>query len=176
MATEKSGNLKSVVPSCDGSYETGKVKWFDSVKGYGFIAPTNGGKDVYVHVTELQQCGITTSLKNGQRISFRSFKKRDGRLTATDVKLLPVKSTAELRVVNPKPDGWHHGEILWFNSEKRIGFIQPKDGSEKVFLHISSFAQGLQYAHGGIDSLPVRYKVKPAKKPGQFQAVSVEFT
>ena len=48
---------------------TGTVKWFNDEKGYGFIAPDAGGKDVFVHATALERAGIR-SLRDGQKVSF----------------------------------------------------------------------------------------------------------
>jgi CspA family cold shock protein len=49
--------------------ETGTVKWFSSEKGYGFITPDNGGKDLFVHHSEIQASGYA-SLDDGQKVSF----------------------------------------------------------------------------------------------------------
>ena len=48
---------------------TGPVKWYNDQKGYGFIAPDAGGKDVFVHATALERAGIR-SLRDGQKVSF----------------------------------------------------------------------------------------------------------
>ena len=48
---------------------TGTVKWYNDQKGYGFIAPDGGGKDVFVHATALERAGIR-SLRDGQKVSF----------------------------------------------------------------------------------------------------------
>ena len=48
---------------------TGTVKWFNSTKGYGFIQPDNGGKDVFVHVTAVEAAGLR-GLNDGQKISY----------------------------------------------------------------------------------------------------------
>lgn len=48
---------------------TGTVKFYNSVKGFGFIAPEGGGKDVFVHATALERAGMS-SLSEGQRVSF----------------------------------------------------------------------------------------------------------
>ena len=48
---------------------TGTVKFYNSVKGFGFIAPEGGGKDVFVHATALERAGMST-LSEGQRVSF----------------------------------------------------------------------------------------------------------
>ena len=57
---------------------TGTVKFFNTAKGYGFIQPENGGKDVFVHATALEQAGIR-SLNEGDRVSFELEDDRRGR-------------------------------------------------------------------------------------------------
>jgi CspA family cold shock protein len=47
----------------------GKVKWFNSQKGYGFIQPTDGGKDVFVHISAVERAGMAT-LNEGQELSY----------------------------------------------------------------------------------------------------------
>lgn len=65
---------------------TGTVKWFNQTKGYGFIEPQDGGKDVFVHVSALERAGITTLLE-GQKVDFDIGEGRDGRNAAENVKL-----------------------------------------------------------------------------------------
>jgi CspA family cold shock protein len=48
---------------------SGTVKWFNSQKGYGFIQPTGGGKDVFVHISAVEQAGLS-SLNEGQTVEF----------------------------------------------------------------------------------------------------------
>jgi len=62
------------------------VKWFNATKGFGFIAPEGGTKDVFVHVTALEQAGIR-SLPDGQAVSFDLERDRNGRESATNLKL-----------------------------------------------------------------------------------------
>ena len=54
---------------------TGTVKWFNMQKGYGFIQPEDGGKDVFVHITALQRAGLT-SLNVGQRVKYEVARDR----------------------------------------------------------------------------------------------------
>ena len=57
---------------------TGKVKWFNATKGYGFIAPDEGGKDVFVHITAVQRSGIP-ELSENMKISFEIQPDKKGR-------------------------------------------------------------------------------------------------
>ena len=66
---------------------TGTVKWFSSEKGFGFIAPEDNSKDVFVHVSALQRAGIS-GLDEGQRIEFELASGRDGRSAADNLRLV----------------------------------------------------------------------------------------
>jgi CspA family cold shock protein len=67
--------------------QNGTVKFFNQAKGYGFISPDGGGKDVFVHITALQRSGIQ-SLAEGQKVSFETAPGRDGRISADRLKVL----------------------------------------------------------------------------------------
>ena len=65
---------------------TGTVKWFNDQKGYGFIQPDNGGKDVFVHVTAVERSGLR-GLTEGQKISYElQTDQRSGKTSAVDLK------------------------------------------------------------------------------------------
>jgi CspA family cold shock protein len=64
----------------------GTVKWINTVKGYGFISPEVGEKDVFVHITQVQKCGLKR-LFPGQNISFEKYDDR-GRVAAGNLQLL----------------------------------------------------------------------------------------
>lgn len=65
---------------------TGKVNWFDSGKAFGFLTPDDGGKDIFVHVTELEKNGLD-GLTTGQAVKFDVGKDRRGRPCAVNVHL-----------------------------------------------------------------------------------------
>ena len=65
---------------------TGTVKWFNTTKGFGFIAPDEGGKDVFVHISALERSGLT-GLADNQKVTFDLEAGRDGREGATNIAL-----------------------------------------------------------------------------------------
>jgi CspA family cold shock protein len=65
---------------------TGTVKWFNANKGFGFIAPDGGKKDVFVHITALERAGLR-GLNDGQKVTFDIEAGRDGRESATNLQL-----------------------------------------------------------------------------------------
>ncbi|MEB8385828.1 cold-shock protein [Rhodobacteraceae bacterium KMM 6894] len=64
---------------------TGTVKWFNTTKGYGFIAPDDGGKDVFVHISAVERSGLA-GLADDQKVSFDMEEGRDGRQIAANLK------------------------------------------------------------------------------------------
>ena len=65
----------------------GTVKWFNTTKGYGFIAPEEGGKDVFVHISAVERSGLT-GLADNQKVTYELQAGRDGRESAVDISLV----------------------------------------------------------------------------------------
>ncbi len=63
----------------------GTVKWFNATKGYGFIAPEGGDKDIFVHITEVQKANLTT-LNEGEVIEFDMAMGKNGRESASNLR------------------------------------------------------------------------------------------
>lgn len=63
---------------------TGTVKWFNPTKGYGFIAPETGGKDIFVHISAVQRAGMR-SLSEGQRVGYEVEQQQNGRAAAVNL-------------------------------------------------------------------------------------------
>lgn len=64
---------------------TGTVKWFDETKGFGFIMPDDGGNDVFVHISAVQESGMERLLEN-QKVEYELVDGRDGRKAAANLK------------------------------------------------------------------------------------------
>lgn len=70
----------------DTTMQTGTVKWFNATKGYGFIQPDTGEKDVFVHISAVEQAGLA-GLRDGQKLSFDLVRdQRSGKVSAGQLK------------------------------------------------------------------------------------------
>lgn len=65
----------------------GTVKWFNTKKGYGFIVPEAGERDIFVHISQLEKLGLR-SLEEGQKISYELYADRNGRAAAGNLSVL----------------------------------------------------------------------------------------
>jgi len=66
---------------------TGKVKWFDPVKGFGFIEPSDGSKDAFVHISAVQRAGLT-GLNEGQEVEYELIPDQRDRLSADNLRVV----------------------------------------------------------------------------------------
>ena len=124
----------------------GVVKFFNGQKGFGFIVRDDGGEDVFVHISAVEQAGLT-GLAEGQPLEF-TLVDRGGRVSATDLKIegepLPVEDRGPRdRGTAGGPQRQLTGEkasgtVKFFNAMKGFGFIQRDDGQPDAFVHISA--------------------------------------
>ena len=143
---------------------TGVVKFFNAQKGFGFVVRDDGGEDVFVHISAVEQAGLT-ALAEGQPLGF-TLVDRGGRISATELKIegepLPVTERAPRE---PREGGFGDrgprggaggaggfggapqrqltgekatGTVKFFNAMKGFGFIQRDDGQPDAFVHISA--------------------------------------
>jgi CspA family cold shock protein len=215
---------------------SGTVKWFNTAKGFGFIQPDDGGSDVFVHISAVEQAGLR-GLNEGDQVQFeleqdrRSGKLSAGQLVVTGQGAAPSRgggggggggfgggggggggcgggggggydrprgggggfdrprggggfgggggggfggggggggrSSGE-------PAGAGAGTVKWFNPTKGFGFIQPDDGGQDVFVHISAVEQaGLRGLNEG---QTVAYDLEQDRRSGKTSATNLRVT
>jgi cold shock protein len=95
---------------------TGKVKWFNAQKGFGFIAPDDGGNDVFVHISALERAGLS-HLNEGQKVSFElKADPRRGKSSAENLKLAWIVKAASVGGLFHSSVGtlrWRHHRFRW---------------------------------------------------------------
>ena len=117
----------------------GIVKFFNPQKGFGFIVRDDGGEDVFVHISAVEQAGLT-DLADGQPLEF-TLVDRGGRISATNLRIEgePLAVERAERAPQRQLTGEKaSGTVKFFNAMKGFGFIQRDDGQPDAFVHISA--------------------------------------
>jgi CspA family cold shock protein len=119
----------------------GVVKFFNAHKGFGFVTRDDGGEDVFVHISAVEQAGLQ-GLAEGQELGF-TLVDRGGRISATDLKIEGDPLPVEDRGPRGGPQRQLTGEkatgtVKFFNATKGFGFITRDDGQPDAFVHISA--------------------------------------
>ncbi|KQN25158.1 cold-shock protein [Sphingomonas sp. Leaf33] len=169
---------------------TGVVKFFNGQKGFGFVVRDDGGEDVFVHISAVEQAGLT-GLAEGQPLGF-TLVDRGGRISATELKIdgepMPVTDRGPPRDRDAAPRGGAaggfggapqrqltgeraSGTVKFFNAMKGFGFIQRDDGQPDAFVHISAVERaGLPTLNEG-DKLDFELEID---RRGKHAAVNLE--
>ncbi|MBA15985.1 MAG: cold-shock protein [Sphingomonas sp.] len=167
---------------------TGVVKFFNGQKGFGFIVRDDGGEDVFVHISAVEQAGLT-GLAEGQPLGF-TLVDRGGRISATDIKIdgepMPVEergfggAAGGGAPAGGAPRGGPQrqltgekatGTVKFFNAMKGFGFIQRDDGQPDAFVHISAVERaGMPTLNEG-DRLEFELEVD---RRGKYAAVNLQ--
>jgi cold shock protein len=170
---------------------TGTVKFFNDAKGFGFIAPEDGGADVFVHVSAIERAGLP-GLSEGDQVAFEVEQdRRSGKASAVDLQFLgsgPPSARSHRpaggargfeRSERGSPQrggdrvaaGPGSGVVKWFNPTKGFGFIQPNDDGGDVFVHISAVERaGLR----GLDEgQPISYEIEQDRRTGKASATNL---
>lgn len=132
----------------------GTVKFFNAAKGFGFVARDDGGEDVFVHISAVEQAGLQ-GLASGQPLGF-TLVERNGKVSAIDIKIegepMPIEDSGPRRddrgAPGAAPGGARgrrqltgertSGTVKFFNTTKGFGFIARDDGQADAFVHISA--------------------------------------
>ncbi|MDX3908359.1 MAG: cold-shock protein [Sphingobium sp.] len=171
---------------------TGVVKFFNGQKGFGFVVRDDGGEDVFVHISAVEQAGLT-GLAEGQPLGF-TLVDRGGKVSATDLKIegepLPVTDRAPPR--EPRAGGFGappggggadrgpqrqltgeraSGTVKFFNAMKGFGFIQRDDGQPDAFVHISAVERAGMASLNEGDRLDFELEVD---RRGKYAAVNLQ--
>ncbi len=115
----------------------GIVKWYDSSKGYGFVAPDDGSKDILLHVTGLRASGYQTA-REGAHICCEAIR---GKYGAQVLRILSLDNgtgidTPERSHVPIKAESsWERVCVKWFNHVRGFGFLTGGDGTPDIFVH-----------------------------------------
>ena len=161
----------------------GVVKFFNSAKGFGFIAPDGGGADIFVHVSAVERSGLA-GLNEGDEVNYEvEADRRSGKPSAID---LEVTGSSPVPPRAPRPAGGAprfnrgpvreavgagSGVVKWFNPTKGFGFIQPAGGGADVFVHISAVERA------GLTSLSegqsVAYDLEQDRRSGKSSATNL---
>jgi CspA family cold shock protein len=150
----------------------GIVKFFNPQKGFGFIVRDDGGEDVFVHISAVEQAGLT-DLADGQPLEF-TLVDRGGRVSATNLRIdgdpMPVER-AERAPQRQLTGEKASGTVKFFNSMKGFGFIQRDDGQPDAFVHISAVERaGIPTLNEG-DRLEFEIEVD---RRGKYAAVNLQ--
>jgi len=117
----------------------GVVKFFNPQKGFGFIVRDDGGDDVFVHISAVEQAGLT-DLADGQPLEF-TLVDRGGKVSATNLRIEGEPMAVERAERGPQRQltgEKAEGTVKFFNAMKGFGFIQRDDGQPDAFVHISA--------------------------------------
>ncbi len=150
----------------------GTVKFFNPQKGFGFIVRDDGGEDVFVHISAVEQAGLT-DLADGQPLEF-TLVDRGGRIAATNLRIEGEPMAVERTSQGPQRQLTGEkasGTVKFFNAMKGFGFIQRDDGQPDAFVHISAVERaGIPTLNEG-DRLEFELEVD---RRGKYAAVNLQ--
>ena len=122
---------------------SGFVKWFDVARGYGFIIPDTGIRDILIHLSCLKRDGFDVPLE-GTRIVCEAVKRQKGyqclRVLEVDTStaIHPVERAPRTHVTVEASSEWTKATVKWFNRARGFGFASEGPGSPDIFIHMET--------------------------------------
>jgi CspA family cold shock protein len=176
----------AAMPANEGTQAEGVVKWFNSVKGFGFVAIDNNPQDAFLHISVVSRAGLQ-SLNENTRISCMVAPSQRGMQITRIIEVLGVDTSAASSSSNfgGHGGGSHHGggstfsgpevevigTVKWYKTDKGFGFAIPEDGSKDVFVHRSVLARvGLGTIEPG---RRIRMKVQTSQKGREASSIEL---
>ena len=168
---------------------SGKIKWFNRSKGFGFIVPDDGTSDVFLPLAVLERSGFGEA-PDGASVSIEWVQGPKGRaavqVLALDASTAQPRPPREGRGFRQRDDGDYqggHGDggggaaesldgvVKWYDPARGFGFILPNDGGKDIFVHVTALRRS------GIDALdpgqPVRMMVSQARRGREASAIEL---
>ena len=111
---------------------TGTVKWFNPTKGYGFIEPSDGSKDAFVHISAVQQAGLQT-LNEGQKVEYEVVPGQNGKEAAENITVVDeqINFSPESQLVKVV---WSHGQTAFCYYAKLLFIVELGNGAWQLSL------------------------------------------
>lgn len=137
----------SVAETSEFDVVSGRIKWFDVAKGFGFIVPDEDGDDILLHVTCLRRDGFASAIE-GTRLVAQVARGERGlqavRVLSMDASTAVHPSSlppARTHVHVVATSGLEPVTVKWFNRTKGYGFLTRGDGSQDIFIHMETLRQ-----------------------------------